>query len=185
MSPVSEIDAIVALDNALSQLDDPSVRDRVLKWAWDKYSSKPLFSMEPPPAISKPVRTKNTNKKNAKGSAKTKSSPSIVKDLNLNPEGKKSFKDFIQDKQPTTNQQKCTVSLYYLRFELGIDSITINHVFTCYKTANWRVADLYNVLVLTASRKGWVDTSNMENIGITTHGENLVEHDLPHKAKGK
>lgn len=185
MSPINEIDAIVALENALSQLDDPSIRDRVLKWAWEKYSSKPLPSMEPPPALGKTVKTKNTTRKNAKGSAKTKSSPSIVKDLNLNPEGKKSFKDFIQDKLPSTNQEKCTVAIYYLRSELGIDGITINHVFTCYKIANWRVADLYNVLTLTASRKGWVDTSNMDNIGITTHGENHVEYDLPHKAKKK
>lgn len=185
MSPVSEIDAIVTLENTLSQLDDPSVRDRVLRWAWDKFASKPMPSVEGPDDISKPARAKSTIKKNAKGSVKRKTSLSIVKDLNLNPDGKKSFKDFALEKLPSTNEKKCTVALYYLSHELGIENITINHIFTCYKNVNWRVADLYNVLTLIASRKGWADTKSMENIVITTHGENLVEHDLPRKEKGK
>jgi hypothetical protein len=182
MSSVNEIEAITILENTLSQLEDPAARDRVLKWAWDKYSTRPSPLTDMATEINKPPRK---GKKKAKSPAKTKSGPSIVKDLNLNPEGKKSFRDFVQEKQPSTNQEKCTAAIYYLRHELGIDNISINHVFTCYKNANWRVTDLYNILVLTASRKGWVDTSNTENIAITTHGENLVEFDLPHKTKGK
>ncbi len=189
MSPVSEIEAIAAFDSALSQLDDSAARDRVLKWAWDKFSSKPAPSAEPPHEAGKPIRVKSAKAKKVKAKtksvSKSKSSLSIVKDLKLNPDGKKSFKDFVSEKQPSTNQQKCTVAVYYLQYEIGIEGITFNHIYTCYKDVNWRITDLYNILLLTASRKGWVDTSHTENIKITPHGENLVEHDLPHKTKGK
>lgn len=189
MSPVSEIEAITAIDNALSQLDDSAARDRVLKWAWDKFSSKPAPSAEPLFETGKPIRAKTAKAKKAKaktkGTSKSKLSLSIVKDLKLNPDGKKSFREFVNEKQPSTNQEKCTVALYYLQHELGMEDITVNHIYTCYKEVNWRITDLYNILVLTASRKGWVDTSNTENIKITPRGENLVEHDLPRKTKGK
>jgi hypothetical protein len=36
-----------------------------------------------------------------------------------------------------------------------------------------------------AGTSGWLDTSDSEDIKITSSGENLVEHDLPGKAKGK
>ena len=100
MSPVSEIDAITTLENTLSQLEDPATRDRVLKWAWDKFSTRPSPMTDMALEMSKPSRKK---KKKTKSAAKTKLSPSIVKDLNLNPEGKKSFKDFAEEKQPSSH----------------------------------------------------------------------------------
>jgi hypothetical protein len=190
MPPATEIDAITTLDNILSQLHDPVMRDRVLKWAWDKFATKPLPSLE----LSvldmndrRPATKKKAKKvRKAKTSSKAKLRPSIVKDLDLNPKGKKPFKDFVQEKQPATNQEKCAIAVYYLRRELGLKTVSTDHVYTCYKNVVWRIpADLYNVLLLTASRKGWIDTSNTNSISVTTQGENLVEHDLPRKAKDK
>jgi hypothetical protein len=44
----------------------------------------------------------------------------------------------------------------------------------------WRVpADLANTLQYTASKDGWLDTKKMDDIKVTTIGENVVEHDLP------
>ena len=183
MSQINEIDAITALENALSQVEDPATRDRVLKWAWDKYASKLAPAPDISAKTSKPVQI--NSKKKSKSSVKTKTGSSIVKELNLKPEDKLSFRDFAQNKQPKTNQEKCTVAVYYLCHELGITGVTINHVHTCFKDMNWRLIDFANNLYLTASIKGWVDTSNMENITITTIGENLIELDLPHKSKGE
>lgn len=187
MSSISEIDAITTLDNVLSQLQDPSARDRVLKWAWDKFSTKPIPSPEILAADGRGSQAKRTARtaKQAKAPAKPKPSISIVKDLNLSSKEKKAFKEFVKEKQPATNQEKCTVAVYYLSHELSLSAVSIDHIFTCYKEANWRVPDLYNVLVLTAHKKGWVDTSNMRAIVITTHGENLVEYDLPRQPKAK
>jgi hypothetical protein len=40
-------------------------------------------------------------------------------------------------------------------------------------------------LLDTSFKKGWIDTKSMENITITTHGENLVEHELQGKKEEK
>jgi hypothetical protein len=116
---------------------------------------------------------------------KTRKKMLIVKDLNLSMSDKKSFKDFVNEKKPLSNQEKCTVALYYLQNEIEVENVTVNHIYTCYKNVNWRTVDLRNILFLTASRKGWVNTSDTENITITIHGEALVEHDLPHKLNGR
>jgi len=179
MSPISEIDAITSLENTLSQLEDPEARDRVLKWASEKFSSRPLLLTD---SIEKKVKP---SRKKKKTKSATKLSFSIVKDLNLNPEGKSSFQDFVNSKKPKTEQEKCVIAVYYLQNELGIVNISVNHVFTCYKNAKWRITDIYNNLSLAASRKGWLDTSDMNNIKIAPHGENLINLDLPHVTKGK
>lgn len=192
MSPISEIDAIKNLDETLSQLDDSSTRDRVLQWAWDKFASKAKLQTAQVDSQqgghtkkSKKTRTAKTTPK-GKTSSKSKSTPTIAKDLNLSPSGKQSFKSFVEEKQPASNQMKCTVAVYYLRNELELETVSINHIFTCYKNiGSWRVTDVYNIVALTASRKGWLDTSDMNNIKLTPHGENLVKFDLPKKSKAK
>lgn len=189
MTPISEIEAITTLDNVLSQFQDTSTRERVLKWALDKFGTKsqltPKSTADNRDGHQLTKKKTKTNSKKSKPSSKARIRPSILKDLNLSPKGKKTFKDFAQQKQPESNQEKCTVSIYYLQQELGIDTVSVNHIYTCYKNIGWKVANLYNVLAITASRKGWIDTRNMEAIILTTHGENLVEHDLPRPKKDK
>ncbi|MGA9396943.1 MAG: hypothetical protein WBV22_01680 [Anaerolineaceae bacterium] len=180
MPEVNEIDIIKILDDTLSQIEDPAIRDRILKWAWDKYSTKTVpLTIESP----KILKTPSSKTKKKKSQKKAKLSLSIVKDLNLKPSGKKSFKQFVQEKLPKDNQEKCTVAIYYMKHELGVDKITIDHIHTCCKDVGWRTASLYNDLARTASRKGWIDTSEMSDIRITTLGDNFVEYDLPPQNK--
>jgi hypothetical protein len=105
----------------------------------------------------------------------------IAKDLSLRPRGKKAFVDFVSEKQPKTHAEKHAVIVFWLRHEAGYDSgIGIEHVNSCYQGVGWkRPRDLRNSLALTSSRKGWVDTSDLANIGLTTPGEDYVIHDLP------
>jgi len=184
MSSLSELEVMKIIDDSLSQIEDDSVKDRILKWAWSKYSKVNIpISEESSNAHKK--QKKVTKKHNPKSpSNKQKSSLSIVKNLNLSPKGKKAFKEFIEEKQPNSDQEKCTVSVYHMQHNLELENISTNHIFTCYKIAKWRVpADLDNTLKVVASQKGWLDTSDGNSIKTTTHGENLVEHDLPKKAK--
>lgn len=189
MGKVNEIDALKTIDEALSGLEDPHAQNRVLSWAWNKFSSEPRPSADD---ISKPgmprVGRKRSKKKpsNAKGRSrgKSKASLSMVRDLNLKPKGKKTLDEFVESKKPSSYYEKSTVATYYLKHELSLSAISANHIFTCFKHMKWRVpADLFNTLAYTASQYGWLDTSNGEDIKVTTMGENLVEHDLP-KGKG-
>ncbi len=183
---MTDVDAIKAVDDILAQLDD-AARQRVLVWAWGKHAAG-----APPTAASRVRRKKGSRapKQNQKGTSKVvpKASqrPSIVKDLNLRPQGKKAFRSFAEQKAPSSVREKCTVAVYYLTSELELHAITVDHVYTCYKEVKWRVpVDLKNNLAQTAFHTGWIDSSDMNDIKITTRGENLVEQDLPTKTKEK
>lgn len=119
-------------------------------------------------------------------SAKTKAHnppPHLVKQLNLRPSDKQAFVDFAAEKKPTSFPEKCTVATYYLSDILEVSAIEFHHVFTCFKEAGWRTPkNLYQTLLGTAHRQGWLDTSNTSNITVTPPGKNLVEYDLPREA---
>lgn len=113
-------------------------------------------------------------------------SPSQVRDLDLAPKGKTSLRDFAGEKQPKTNHDYNVLSVYYLSEELGIAEVTLNHVFTCYRDMRWKEpANLANSLALTANRKRYLDTANLDSITLMPTGRTHVEHDLPPKKKGK
>ncbi len=120
--------------------------------------------------------------KRNKSKPSTYKSPDMkfVKDLNLRPEGKTSWRDFYDQKKPNTQEHKITVAIFYLKNILEIDKLTPHHIFTCFKDVNARTPKhLPQAIRDIAKRKGWLDTSERGNIKITNHGENFVEHDLP------
>lgn len=130
-------------------------------------------------------RKRQKSDNGAKTTAKRSSSaPTMVKDLDLAPKGKTSFKDFVAEKAPTTNDDKNVVIVYYLAQVTGTSPITIDHVFTSYRSAGWKIPkNLQNSLAVTASRKGYFETSDLRDIRLEVHGINRVEHELPEKAK--
>jgi hypothetical protein len=104
-----------------------------------------------------------------------------VKDLSLRPSDKPSFSDFAAEKQPQNHYEKQAVAVYWLDKIVGVPSgITVDHINTCYLGAKWkRPTNFDNSLQITATRKGWIDTSDGSHIQITVPGEDLVVHDLP------
>ena len=115
---------------------------------------------------------------------KGEGTPSPVKELDLAPKGKTSLNDFVAEKQPKTQQDLNAVSVYYLTEILGLHPVTLNHVYTCYKVMGWREPrNFRNSLAVTAHRKLFFDTADMEDIKITPAGRNHVRLDLPPKKK--
>jgi hypothetical protein len=195
MGKVTELEAIKAIDEALGSLEDQAARDRILAWARDKFAP----SLPPSPvAQTSPqdptAKSRTARKHRAAGSSTSTSEArkrpkaaalSMVKDLDLRPKGKQSFKDFASLKSPNSLHEKCVVVVYYLKNELSLPTVSASHVYTCFKHVGWRVpANLRNKLAFAASKFNWLDTKNMDSIQLTPMGENLVEHDLP-KKKGK
>ena len=192
MSKVSEVDALKQLDEALSGLEAEDARVRVLRWAWEKFGSKsktdvPLDALkETPLTITKKGSKKQAQNRKGKVKGKPTSTLSLIKDLVLKPQGKKSLNDFIDEKKPNSHYEKCAAAVYFMRHKLGLTAVTASHVYTCYKHMGWRVpTNLPNTLAYAASHYGWLDTSNMQDIKTTPMGENLIEHDLPKKKKDK
>lgn len=190
---MSEVKAIEAIDNALGPLA-PDERSRVLGWAQAKYGTPvqiaPIAPATPtPPSVAQPAAPESPPKaksgSNGKSSKKSKTIISMDKSLNLTPSGKQSAVQFGGEKAPTNVIQKCVVAVYYLRDILEVDKVTLESVFTFFKTLSWPVpADLKNTLQQ-AGTHGFLDTADSQHIKLTSAGENLVEHELPAKAKGK
>ncbi|HVT95302.1 MAG TPA: hypothetical protein VHD76_20795 [Bryobacteraceae bacterium] len=180
---MSEIKAIEAVDNALSGLD-AEARGRVLTWARQKYGDSGQVTTAQHSVA--PAQNPAANGASAKPkSKKTKTIIAMDKSLNLNPSGKESAVKFATDKSPTTVLLKCVVAVYYLRETIGMAKVTTEAVFTFFKHVNWPVpADLRNTLQQ-AGTSGWLDTADMQDIKLTSSGENVVEHQLPAKAKAK
>jgi hypothetical protein len=105
-----------------------------------------------------------------------------VKDLNLRPADKQSLRDFFAEKKPGDLQEQATVFIFYLQKILGITGIGANHLYDCFQDVSKRVPkDILQVARNTSSRKGWIDTSDADNLRVLPKGENLVNHDLPPK----
>lgn len=143
------------------------------------------------PAIEAEATSVDSKEKQAKGKMKTntrKESYSFVKDLNLRGNGQdvESLKDFYAKKLPSSAMERTTVFVYYLCRFLKINNVGVGHIYTCYKEVGEKVpAALRQNLLDTAHRKGTIDTSSLDNVTLTTRGENMVELDLPPKEKKK
>lgn len=142
-----------------------------------RHPAKQAKASEVPTAPSK--ETRKPKRKRTRG-------PKIRKDLDLRPKGKTSLAEFAASKAPKNNDDKNVVSVYYLRRMARTEIVGMDHVFTCYREMSWREpTDLANSLAYTASRKGFLNTSTLEDIKLTPAGRNHVEHDLPRKKKAK
>jgi hypothetical protein len=175
--PMSEFKAMEAVDVALNPLT-PEERARVLGWAHQKYGG-------PPQHKSAPLHAKDAKPASTKSTKKSKTIISMDKSLNLNPSGEISAVDFANGKAPATVIQKCVVAVYYLRDMVKLEKVGVSGVFTFFKHLSWPVPnDLKNTLQQ-AGTAGYLDTANSEDIKLTHHGDNLVEHKLPPKAETK
>lgn len=129
-------------------------------------------------------KASTTEKVGAKSRRVAASQPKVVKELDLRPKGKTSFRDFVAAKNPMNNHDKHAVVIYYLSNEAGLPNVTSDHVFTAWREMNWRLPPDFNQsLRLTASKKRYLDTSNSEDLRLLSTGVNRVEHDLPIQLK--
>jgi hypothetical protein len=121
-----------------------------------------------------PVKSKTGTSK-----GKTK----VDSEVNLRPQGKKSFVDFIAEKKPSSNQDKFAVVVFYLEQIAQIPAVSLAHIgFVFRVTPGWREPANLDVAVrVAATRKATIDVSDANDIKTTPQGRNFVEHDLPEK----
>ena len=133
-----------------------------------------------------PAEYEPSGKSPSRSKSRPKKTPSysLVKELNLRPTDKDSLRDFYKEKKPTDQQQMVTVVLYYLHRVLETEKISTNHIYTGLKDVEARVPpDINQILRNTASRRGWVDSGDSDDLKMTVTGDNFVEQDLPAKAQ--
>ncbi len=177
---MSEVKAIESIDALLGGLSAEE-RVRVLSWAQLKFGGAGAAEADRQPAGA----GAGSHAAKSKPSKKSKTVISMDKTLNLSPSGKTSAAQFAAEKSPSNVKEKCVVAAYYLRDFVEMQQVTAQAVFTFFKQLQWPTpADLKNTLQQ-AGTAGWLDTADSDDIKITSMGENLIEHDLPARAKAK
>lgn len=110
---------------------------------------------------------------------KRQSTPSIITGINLLPNNKDSLRDFVSKRSVSNAQEYNTIFVYYLERILELRDITPDHIFTCYKHLGVKPpSNLRQSLFDTRSRKGWIDTTSINDLKITVEGINKVEFDF-------
>jgi hypothetical protein len=116
--------------------------------------------------------------------AKKRIAPSLDRSLDLHPKGKASLQAFDKEKAPQTQAEHNVVFVQYLQNIASVGAVTINQVYTCYREVSARIpSNLRNSLAVTSADKGWIESGDMENLSVTTRGENIVNLELPRGAK--
>jgi hypothetical protein len=140
-------------------------------------------SSETQPALEQKQNSNTSVKSPNKKSSSRKTTQKIPKqlmDLNLRPNGKTSLRDFFNLYEIKTNFERNVTYVYYLIKVVGIKNIAIDHIYTAYKETGQKVPEnIYQSLIDTKKHRGWIDTTNIDDIKLSIQGENYIEHDAP------
>lgn len=128
-------------------------------------------------------KTENKYTKKASTTKKSAEAYHIVNSLDLHPPGQPSLIDFYKQKSPNndgTAMESTLIFTHNLQKTAGIKGIAPAHIYTCFKEVGIKIpVALKQNLIDTANRKGWVNVTDIENITVSTRGENYIEHNLP------
>lgn len=119
-----------------------------------------------------------SSKKGKSNSAKT---PQYLSDFDFRPSGKESLKDFFNRYDSKSNLEHNLLFTYYLQEIVKVESITTNHIFSCYRHLGLKIPSFPQTLIDTKSRKGWIETANSDNLKVTREGINHFEHEFTRK----
>lgn len=108
-----------------------------------------------------------------------------LKDLDLSATAEHpSLGEFMDSKLPITNEERNLVFMYYLQYLLKVDTITMDHVYTCYREVRIRAPlNLEHSLRTTANQKNWITASDEDQFTVTPEGKLYVEKQLPKRVK--
>ena len=106
---------------------------------------------------------------------------SLDRDLDLRGNGSiPSFKEFVLEKKPNNTSTFNAVAVYYLRKVLGLETITLNHVYTCYGEVDRKPPQHFRQSFIdTKNKRGWLEFNDEGNLEVPHRGVVFVEHDLP------
>jgi hypothetical protein len=162
----------------LALYNDFKERLRVPTKAFEKPAEKVGEPASPAQANNQPKSAVSNGA--AKSRKKSRDSQTFVKELDLSKGKSGRLKDFYERYVVKTNLERNLVFVYYMQNELDMSGSTDDHVYTCYRNVSAKLPGaLRQSLLDTASRNGWIDTSDMANIRLATAGINHLEHDLP------
>ena len=99
-------------------------------------------------------------------------------------DGRPSLVEYMDAKFPITNEERNLVFLYYLENMVSLKTVTIDHIYTCYRAAKIRAPlDLDGSLQSTIKQRHWIKMAKSGKLSVTSAGKTYVENQLPKKVK--
>lgn len=164
-------------DNGLGLLNDLQSVEENTDVLHNDYNGEEIIERKEEQEASNSTSTHKAKNRKKNGTGNIQ----LIKDLDLSgTDSIKSLKDFMEEKKPVSNVQKTTAFVYYLQNLLELDEITIDHIFTCYKSMNYRIPNnlQQNLSDTSSSKYGYINRKDGK-YSMTIFGSNLIEHDLP------
>jgi hypothetical protein len=108
-----------------------------------------------------------------------------VGDVDFIPNGKESLKELFAEKNPTSDMDQILVICHFLQHTAQVDKIGPGHVLSGFNHVKKPVPkDLKQTIRNMKTKKAWLRFADMDDIHVTTEGDNRVEHELGKGANG-
>lgn len=105
--------------------------------------------------------------------------PKVDKDLDLSGVNNiSSLKDFYAQYSPKSNMEKNVVFIQYLKEQMEIEGVSLDHVWTCYYHMNMKYPGNPQQSLYDTSAKGWVNVPSLEELSVSIHGKNWLREQL-------
>lgn len=103
----------------------------------------------------------------------------LVPNLEFRPSGKQSLKEFVDAKAPKNDLEAVVAVTHYMQHTMTLPKIGPNHVMTAFRDIGRAIpVDLKQTIRNVKKTKAWLSFSDIEDIKMTTQGDNLVMHDM-------
>jgi hypothetical protein len=107
---------------------------------------------------------------------------SLVPDLNFRPDGQQTLKEFVDEKRPKNDIEAALATVYYMKRIMDLPKIGPSHVMTAFKEAGKQIPkDVKQTIRNVKKSRMWLNFADIEDVGITTQGDNYVEYDMGKK----
>lgn len=134
--------------------------------------------------------------KDAEGSSTTKAKPSgrttsraretySIVDLGLKEDQRTAMRQYYETKQPRNQNEQTAVVMDWLRREAGKTAVTLNEIFTGFRTVNIKAPGKISSVLGNMVGQGWIKNAGPGKFELTHVGEDYVKFDLPPKAPQK
>jgi hypothetical protein len=98
-----------------------------------------------------------------------------LNNINFEPTGKESLRDFFSRYTTTNDKERNLLFVHYLQNVLEIVEISFDHIYSCYDILELRISEnLPQTIRNTASKTGWIETNN-SILSVTIKGSNQIK----------
>jgi len=127
--------------------------------------------------LTKQISTDNTSVKILNGDKfeSSNSSYKVIDRIDFAPSNGIDFNRFLNDYNLNTHSKKILAYIYFLKKELNVEKVTLNHIYTAFVYLNASVPkSLYQIISDLKNKFNWVDFDSTSNIQISDTGVQML-----------